>query len=133
MSELDIEALEFRPAAVPKPVTTDVLLRMVRIIAEGYARPVIKRFVREFGLSKRESESLALAADGLRPKEIGDRMCCSEKTVYSHLTQACRKAGCGDYHALVARLFQFSCQCLGRPARDHETFVGAVYPTTKTR
>lgn len=133
LPELDADALEYRPAAVAKPVTTAVLLRMVRVVAEGYARPVIRRFVKEFSLSKRESDVLSLVADGLKPKEIGDRLSCSEKTVYSHLTQACSKAGCSDYHALVARLFQFSCQCLGRTGQDHETFVGAVYPQAPRR
>jgi DNA-binding NarL/FixJ family response regulator len=133
LPELEADALEYRPAAVAKPVTPSVLLRMVRVVAEGYARPVIRRFVKQFGLSKREAEVMSLVAGGLKPKEIGDRLSCSEKTVYSHLTQACAKAGCSDYHALVARLFQFSCQCRGRTEPELETFVGAVYPPRRPR
>lgn len=127
LPELDAGALEYRPAAVAKPVTPSVLLRMVRVVAQGYERPVIRRFVTRFGLSKREAEVLGLVAGGLKPKEISERLSCSEKTVYSHLSQACAKAQCGDYHALVARLFQFSCQCRGRDD-ELQTFVGAVYP-----
>lgn len=127
LPELDAGALEYRPAAVAKPVTPSVLLRMVRVVAQGYERPVIRRFVSRFGLSKREAEVLGLIAGGLKPKEISERLSCSERTVYSHLSQSCSKAQCSDYHALVARLFQFSCQCRGRDD-EMQTFVGAVYP-----
>lgn len=116
-------ALEYRPVAVPKPVSADALLRIVRTVVGGYASPAIHRFVRCFDLSKRESQATVLLAQGLSPKEIAQRMCCSEKTVYAHLVRVCRKTGCRDYHQVVCRLLAFACHGLGHTPPEHAAFV----------
>jgi DNA-binding NarL/FixJ family response regulator len=126
LPELRPEALEYRPIAVSKPVSTAALLRMVRTVVGGYARPVIKRFVTGFYLTKRETEAMVLVARGLRAKEIADRMDCSEQTVYSHLANICAKTGCIDYHEIVAKLFFFACQAVGHTPPDHKSFAGSL-------
>jgi DNA-binding NarL/FixJ family response regulator len=133
LSELQADALEYRPTAVPKPVTTQALLRMVRVVAEGYARPVIKRFIQGFDLSKREAEAVALVVQGLKPKEIAESMHCSEKTVYAHLARVCEKTCSHDYHEVVGKVFAFACHTVGHSREDHETFVGAVRPAAPRR
>jgi len=133
LPELQVEALEYRPAAVPKPVTTQALLRMVRVVAEGYARPVIKRFVRGFDLSKREAEALALVVQGLKPKEIAEHMRCSEQMAYAHLARVCEKTRSRDYHEVVGKVFAFACHTVGHSLDSHETFVDAVRPAATRR
>jgi DNA-binding NarL/FixJ family response regulator len=129
LPELGAEALAYRPVIVAKPVSTMALLRMVRTVVGGYARPVIKRFITSFDLSKRETEAIVLVAQGLKPKEIADRMHCSEPTAYGHLARVCAKIGCSDYHEVVARLFAFACQSLGHTPPDHRAFVSGVKTT----
>ena len=73
---------------------------------------VVKRFIREHKLSRRESEALGLIARGLNVKEVADCMRCGEKNVYAHLSRACHKVQCSDYHVLIARLFQFACESM---------------------
>lgn len=135
LPDLRSDALEYRPVVVAKPISTRALLRTVRTVVGGYARPVIQRFVTSFNLSKRETEAIALVAQGCKPKEVADRMSCSEPTVYGHLARACAKAGCSDYHEVVARLFAFACQTLGHTPPDHRAFVGrrsaSRHPTSK--
>jgi DNA-binding NarL/FixJ family response regulator len=126
LPELRAEALEYRPIAVSKPVSTAALLRMVQTVVGGYARPVIKRFVTGFSLTKRETEAMVLVARGLRAKEIAEQMDCSEQTVYCHLTNICTKTGCTDYHEIVAKLFSFACQAVGHTPPDHKSFAGSL-------
>jgi DNA-binding NarL/FixJ family response regulator len=133
LPELHAEALEYRPIAVSKPISTAALLRMVRTVVGGYARPVIKRFVTGFYLTKRETEAMVLVARGLRAKEIADRMACSEPTVYSHLANICAKTGCIDYHEIVAKLFSFACQAVGHTPPDHRAFAGSLAPSDERR
>lgn len=128
LSQLQVEALEYRPAAVPKPVTTETLLRMVRVLAEGYARPIIKRFVAHFKLTKREAEALTLAVHGQRAKEIAQQMCCSEQMVYAHLAHACKKTSSRDYHEVVGKVFAFACHTVDHSCDHHETFIAAIRP-----
>jgi DNA-binding CsgD family transcriptional regulator len=98
-------------------------------VAGGYARPVIQRFVTTFGLSKRETEAIALASQGLKAKEIAGRMRCSEPTVYGHLSRICTKTGCCDYHEVVAKLFAFACRAVGHTPPDHRTYRGRIKKT----
>jgi DNA-binding NarL/FixJ family response regulator len=123
LPELRSDALEYRPVAIPKPVRTDELLRIVRTVAPGYTRPIIWRFAKRFDLSRRQRETVALLAQGNCAKQIAKCMCCSEKTVYAHLARICDKTGCHDYHALVGRLFAFACQTMGHTPPDHAAFV----------
>lgn len=54
-------------------------------------------------LTERELEVLRLAADGLKPKVIAQRIGLSERTVYTHLGNAARKLGAsGPGEAAVA-------------------------------
>lgn len=133
LPELGADALEYRPVVVAKPVSTTALLRIVKTVVDGYARPVIKRFITSFELSKRETEAIVLVAQGLKPKEIAERMRCSEPTAYGHLARVCAKTGCSDYHEVVARLFAFACQALGHTPPDHRAFVSGVQPTATQR
>jgi DNA-binding NarL/FixJ family response regulator len=123
LHELLAEALEYRPVAVAKPISTAALLRMVKTAAAGYTRPTIRRFVRRFDLSRRETEVVAILAQGLSAKDISKHLGCSEKTVYAHLARICEKASCRDYHALIGRLFAFTCQAMGHTPPDHAAFV----------
>jgi DNA-binding NarL/FixJ family response regulator len=123
LPELHMDALQYRPVVVAKPISTAALLRMVRTVVGGYARPVIRRFVRGFNLSRRETEAIVLVAQGLKAKEIADRMRCSEPTIYGHLAHVCAKTDCSDYHEVVAKLFAFACQALGHTPPDHRAFV----------
>lgn len=125
LRELGPDALAYRPVAIPKPVSTAVLLRIVNAVAAGYTLQIIKRFVRRFDLSKRESETIALLAQGHGAKEIAKQLDCSEKTVYFHLTRACQKASCRDYHELFGRLFAFTCQALGHTPPEYPAFIDA--------
>jgi DNA-binding NarL/FixJ family response regulator len=128
LPDLQPGALEYRPVAVPKPVGTDALLRIVRTVVGGYARPVIHRFVKHFALSNREAEATVLLAQGLKAKQIAEHMCCSEKTVYAHLVRVCKKTGCHDYHEVVCTLLAFACHALGHTPPEHPAFV-APLPT----
>jgi DNA-binding NarL/FixJ family response regulator len=123
LPELRAEALEYRPVAMAKPVSTAALLRVVRTVAAGYTMPLIRRFVRRFHLSRRETAAMALLAVGLNAKEIAFRLGCSEKTVYAHLARICAKTGSCDHYALVGRLLAFSCQATGHTPPDHAAFV----------
>jgi DNA-binding NarL/FixJ family response regulator len=125
LSDLQADALEYRPVAMAKPVGADALLRMVKTVAAGYVRPVIRRFARRFGLSKRETQTIALLAQGHGAKEIARRLACSDKTVYFHLAHICRKTKCHDYHEITGRLLAFTCQALGHTPPEHPAFVDA--------
>jgi DNA-binding NarL/FixJ family response regulator len=126
LSDLRADAWEYRPIAVTKPVASAVLLRMVRTVVGGYARPVIERFVTRCSLTKREAEAIVLVARGLRAKEIAERMRVREPTVYTHLTNICAKTDCSDYHEIVAKLFSFACQTIGHTPPDHTAFAEAM-------
>ncbi len=130
LPDLEPGALQYRPVAVSKPVSPDALLRIVRTVADGYARPAIHRFVTRFGLSRREAEATVLLAQGLRVKEIADRMCCSEKTVYAHLARVSKKTGSRDYHDVLCTLLAFACQTLGHTPPEHRALPHPVAPAS---
>lgn len=126
LPNLDIATLEYRPVTVPKPVSSPALLRIIETVAGGYARPSLRRFIRRFGLSRRESEVTVLLAQGLRAKEIAAKMCCSEKTIYSHLFRICKKTGCRDSHEVVCTLLALTCHTMGHTPPDHAAFFDTV-------
>lgn len=126
LPDLQPGALEYRPVAVPKPVCTAALLRTVRTVVDGYARPALQRFVKRFGLSRRETDAIVLLAQGLRAKEIAHHMSCSEKTVYAHLARVSRKTGCRDYHEVVCALLAFCCHVLGHTPPEHKAVVDSI-------
>lgn len=55
-------------------------------------------------LTERELEVARLAAEGLRNREIAERLECSVRTVESHLAQARAKLGAKDRRALAQLL-----------------------------
>lgn len=126
LTDLQPEALEYRPIALTKPISPARLLRVVQTVARGYSRPLIRRFVKGFGLSRREMEAVIGVAQGLRPKEVAERMRCSEPTAYCHLTRACRKTGSSHYQELVAKLLAFACQTAGHTPPDHRAFIDSI-------
>ncbi len=133
LAEMQVAALEYRPIALAKPVDTSRLLRVVRTVRGGYARPVLRRFIAGYGLSKRETESIALLAQGLRAKEIAGRMRCSEPTVYSHLARVAAKTGCSDCHDVLAKLFAFACQAVGHAPVEPGSLLGGIAPRVSER
>jgi DNA-binding CsgD family transcriptional regulator len=126
LAEMHVAALEYRPIALAKPVDTSMLLRVVKTVTGGYARAVLRRFIVGCDLSKRETESIALLAQGLRGKEIADRMRCSGPTVYGHLARVAAKTGCSDYHDVLAKLFAFACQAVGHAPVEPSSLLGGI-------
>ena len=61
-------------------------------------------FCREHELSVREREVLVLLADGLRYKQIADRLGISLDTVKSHASRVYRKTGASDRTDLLYRV-----------------------------
>lgn len=128
LSELGAEALDYRPVTVPKPIDTAALLRIVKTVAAGYTRQMIRRFTRRYDLSKREAETVALLVQGHGTKKTARLMDCSEKTVYFHLAHVCQKVKCRDYHELVGRLLAFTCQALGHTPPEYAAFTERTCP-----
>jgi DNA-binding NarL/FixJ family response regulator len=131
LQDLSPQAFEYRPVVVEKSRDTQSLLKIVRTVTGGYAGPSIKRFVTRFKLTQRETETITLIAHGRKPKEIAALMCCSEQAVYAHLVRACRKTHCLDYHQLVSKLFEFSCQALGHTSPESPVFINARMPSQR--
>jgi DNA-binding CsgD family transcriptional regulator len=78
-------------------------------------------------------EALVAVAQGLRPKEVAQRMKCSEPTAYCHLTHACRKTGSSHYQELMAKLLAFACQTAGHTPPDHRAFVDSLQTPKSVR
>lgn len=123
LGDLQLSALEYRPALMAKPLDTFTLLAMIRTIAHGYFHRATERFVQRFRLSRRESEAVTLIARGFKAKEVSSRMLCSEKTVYTHLLSACAKTSSCDYHELVGKLLAFACHELGHTPSEYVAFA----------
>lgn len=119
LSQLQVSALEYRPAVLSKPLSPARLLQFVRTLARGYSRSATDRFVSRFRLTRREAEATILISRGLRAKSVADQMGCSEKTVYAHLMRVCEKTGCHDYREVVGKLLSFTCHELGHTPPDH--------------
>lgn len=126
LTDLRPEALQYRPIAVAKPISTKSLARIVRTAVDGYRWPLIRRFLERFSLSRREMEAIVMVAHGFKPKECAVRMGCSAKTVYAHLAEVCKKTRHRDYHEVVGEFVAFTCQALGHTPPDHAAFVDKV-------
>jgi DNA-binding CsgD family transcriptional regulator len=122
IGELELSALQYRPFIVTQPVDPKAFSSFARTIALGFANPIVGRFSRRFHLTEREAAATTFAARGLRPKEVADRMNCGEKVIYAHLSRACKKTGCRDYHEMVGMLLSFSLQALGHTPPEHPAF-----------
>lgn len=130
LQDLQLEALEYRPVSVGKAMGTAALLKVVKTVVAGYARPSIMRFSMRFKLTQCETEVMASIAHGVSPKVVAERRHCSEQAVYAHLARACSKTHCLDYHQLVGKLFAFVCQALGHTPPEHPAFVDTRPPGT---
>lgn len=67
-------------------------------------------------LSKREREVVALLSEGLRNKQIADRLFISEITVRHHLTSIFNKVGVGDRKSLI--LYSYRTGLARRPSHS---------------
>lgn len=89
-----------RLTAPPKPVVVrEVVLQEVQV-REVVVKPApLAAFVaddarrEELGITRREMEILALVAEGLSNREIGERLFVSENTVKTHCSRAFDKLG----------------------------------------
>lgn len=131
LHDLQPEAFEYRPVFLGKSLGTAALLKVVRTLVAGYAWPSIRRFAIRFSLTQRETEAVALIAHGARPKEVANRMRCSEQAVYAHLARACKRTHCLDYHHLIGKLFEFVCQSLGRTPPEYPAFMDSRLPAQR--
>jgi DNA-binding NarL/FixJ family response regulator len=78
-----------------------------RLIAEFAARAKQpRRSVRLDGLTEREREVMALAADGLSNDEIAQRLCISPATARTHVSRAMTKLAARDRAQLVVLAYE---------------------------
>jgi DNA-binding CsgD family transcriptional regulator len=70
-------------------------------VVEVATAPIVARY----GLSRSEAKVVALVAQGLTNREIGDRLGVSPETVHTHLKRTFDKTGTGSRAALVALAF----------------------------
>lgn len=105
-----------------KDASRDAILEAVRAAARGEAllsAEIMARLVERLDpapdrplpvvdspLSERETEVLRLAADGLRSKEIADRLSISERTVKAHLTSIFNKLDAASRAEAIARAME---------------------------
>lgn len=105
-----------------KDASRDAILEAVRAAARGEAllsAEVMARLVERLDpaperplpaaaspLSERETEVLRLAADGLRSKEIADRLSITERTVKAHLTSIFSKLDVTSRAEAIARAME---------------------------
>lgn len=91
---------------LPKTVPAQVLVQVVRTVAEGgrYVDPELAAEAIGAGespLSPRESDVLALAAEGAPVDEIATRAALSPGTVRNYLSMATTKVGAANRHEAV--------------------------------
>lgn len=88
------------------PTSLSVLLEW--LVPKG-AYFTLCQFATLFCLTNKESEILALLANGTAPKRIAMDGGFSIQAVYARLTRICAKTKCANYQEVLAKLFQFSC------------------------
>jgi two-component system nitrate/nitrite response regulator NarL len=71
----------------------NTLAGMLRTIVPGHARPVNPEAARIATLTEREREVIRLVGEGLKNKQIGDRLSITDTTVRHHLTSIFTKLG----------------------------------------
>jgi two-component system response regulator DesR len=94
-------------AFLPKTVSAQVLADVVRVAHGGgrYVDPELAAEAISAGdtpLTPRETDVLALAADGLPAAEIARRACLSTGTVRNYLSAAATKLGAANRHEAIA-------------------------------
>lgn len=76
------------------------------LFAQGGAREErLELASQKWQLSRRQTEVLAILADGKTNKEIGAHVGCAEATVEQHVTQILERAGCPTRTILIARFW----------------------------
>jgi DNA-binding NarL/FixJ family response regulator len=78
-----------------------MLAHVLSEMAVGAARPLDTNAARVATLTQREREVIALVDEGLKNKQIGDRLSITETTVRHHLTSIFAKLGVGSRLELV--------------------------------
>lgn len=73
-------------------------------VVAGKERTISPAAFKRFGLSRREAEIAGLICDGLKNKEIGEKLFISEYTVENHLRSIYRKMNVCNRTSLVHRL-----------------------------
>lgn len=79
--------------ARPKEPKEVVVVKEVRVAAEGGPFVVDAGKLKELGITQREHEILGLIAEGLSNREIGERLFVSENTVKTHSSRLFDKLG----------------------------------------
>jgi DNA-binding CsgD family transcriptional regulator len=66
----------------------------------------IQKVVRTFRLSKRETQVLELVVQGLKNKEIAERLCVCVYTIEDHLKKIMKKMQVGNRTSIIAKLLE---------------------------
>lgn len=90
-------------APIPHPASAEVL---AIVAEEGDGLAVrLAACTRQWGLTRRQAETLALAARGESNKEIAAKLGCTEATVEIHMTRIFEKSGVRTRAAAIARVW----------------------------
>ena len=82
-----------RPKEVPVEVPVEVIVVKEVRVRDGDPFVLNEEKLRELGITPREREILALIAEGLSNREIGERLFVSENTVKTHSSRLFEKLG----------------------------------------
>lgn len=122
LADLLLESLSYRPVALPESCDGSAILRIVRSIAGGYTRPLLRRFSGTYKLTQRETETLVYLSQGTAVKQIASRMACSEPTVYGHLRRIYERTGTKASSEVIALLLAYACQANGHTPLEYEAY-----------
>jgi DNA-binding CsgD family transcriptional regulator len=111
-SELRERVLRRAPRAPPFAITPFEARGMgthhlaIAQLPAGAAEARLAEAARRWELTERQSQVLALLAQGKPNKTIADSLACTESTVELHVTAVLRKAGCANRAALAAQFWR---------------------------
>jgi DNA-binding NarL/FixJ family response regulator len=113
-AEVVVKAIEKVHAGevwLDRSMTARVLAEMSRTRTAKETDP---EAIKIASLTEREREVIPLIGEGLKNKQIGDRLCISEATVRHHLTSIFSKLGVSDRLELVIYVYRYG---LAKPPR----------------